>query len=50
MLRVLVQGVHSEGVQVEALVYKVSVYSMATPQGGRALPKALRDIQLSQHV
>ena len=35
-VRALVQSVHSEVVQVEAIVYKVSVYSMATPQGGRA--------------
>ena len=36
LVRGLVQGVRSEVVQVEAIVYKVSVYSVATPQGGRA--------------
>ena len=35
-VRVLVQTVHSENVQEEAIVYKVFVYKMAMPQGGRA--------------
>ena len=30
------RGMRSGVVQMEAIVYKVSVYSMATPQGGRA--------------
>ena len=35
-VRVLVRNVRSGVVLVEAIVYKVSLYSMATPQGGRA--------------